>query len=1173
MSQDTESAEQVAARRRRRFRRRLGIAVFLLFAIPIALAVALPTLLSTGPGRGLVLSIADKMVAPTRVSASDLKLSWFGPTRFRNLKLIDAAGKVVVDAPTASLDRSVWQLLFSRPDYGTLTLQKPIVDIKRYEDGSIDLYDALTPILNPDPTSTEPSDPNLAFTLIAQGGTLTVNSPELAEPITAERLELTLKVPPAPDPTSWSIALSNPSKGDESLAIEGRYDHRAAEGTVADLASTISGTRWPLVLTPMEGYEGSARLDGGLSVERKMGLWSSTGDARLLDLDAAGPALADDRLRLDRLAAVWDVADEGEKWSVRKLSVDSALATLQGSGEASGRDDATARIAGRVDLAGLANRLPHAFRLREGLVLERGEATLKAELTTSETSQKLDAEAKVSELLARLDGRAVGLPEPAEVRVVAVRNESGLQVETLSARTAFLDLNGSGSLASAIQLNGTLDLGLLQQRLGQLLDFGQLVLAGRARVEASYHREDDGYTADATADVADLSIEGATAQSIQTERAKLQADARGPAALNGIPTGLATANLLIQSRELAAQLIAEPEGDAVAVRASLATNLLLADRTEQIEARASGSWPGGRRFDFEELIAGLRKIGTPADQALMAIAARGSLDLDAGTLQLAALPRTVGPTGAPAIEPLDEGLKISGLNRPGEPLSVEGRVAADLTALDRIQMAWRGGEPLGYSGVVAAGVAARREPAGPIVFGVNLASDDLTMYSVPGPGMPPTPRVLGPATLAAKGQYDPSPDALALDTLTVRSRYGTLDAAGTIAELTGRRVADLNGKLAPDWAKLDDYLAQTFEPGAMIRAQARPFRLRGALSGDSLAETLRGLDAEAGLDIEAAAAYGLKLGPAPLVFHAQKGQITIDPIDTTLNEGRVVLKPDLALGDDGSVTLSLAPGSGVAGVQINEEVSTKLLSYVAPVLHEATQVRGVMSVAFDKTEIPISGPDDRKASVDGRIAFGDVTYGPGPLMRELLSVAGVTQLPNLRLDQTIPFRVADGRVIQRGLKVDVTPQLAIEMDGDVGFDKTIALKAAVPLNAGLLGNQGIVNEVVDGMKVGVPIGGTLSHPQIDRQALAAGVRDSSRQLIRRGAATGVRELLRDLDVPGLPTAGTAATSAAGAAAGTALPAASTPAQAGSTGSRIARDALRLLLPPDGNSTGGATLPR
>ena len=1161
---DQETGPDPKVIRRRRFRRRLGIAIFLLLAIPIALTVAIPTLLSTSIGRGLVLSMADDMVTPTKVSADSLKLSWFGPTEFRDLKLIAPDGKVVVESPTASLNRSVWQLLFSRPDYGTLTLVNPVVNIERHPDGSIDLYDALMPILNPDPNSTEPSDPALAFTLVAQSGTLTLKSPELAEPITAERLELTLKVPPAPGPTTWSVALSNPSAGDESLIVEGDYDHRAEVGTVADLSAKISGNRWPLALAPIAGVEGEARYDGGLVVDRKAGAWSSQGDARLLELDAEGPALAGDRLRLDRLAAAWDISEGDGKWAVRALEVTSELLELKGSGSAADRDDANVSIAGRVDLAALANRLPHAFRLREGLILERAEATLKADLKTTEAGQSLAAEAKVSELAARLDGRPIGLPEPAEFQLKATRDAEGFHVESASARTAFLDASIVGGLATGVKLTANLDLGRFQERLGQFVDFGRLALAGRAALTASYDRDaESGYAALAEADVADLTIEGATAEPIRTDRAKINADARGPADSVGIPIGLVAANLTVRSRELAVAAAVEPADGGTTVRASLATNLLLADRSEQIEARTSGLWVD-RTFAFEELIAGLRKIGEPGERGLIAIAARGTLDLDAGTLELAELPQTLGPGRAAAIRPLEQGIKLSGLNRPGEPIAVEGRVAADLALLDRIQVAWRGGDPLGFSGIVAAGLAARREPSGPVSFAVNLASDDLTMYQATEPGAPPKPRLLGPATLSTKGSYDPTPDRLALESLAVQSRYGTLDAAGTIADLAGRRVADLNGTLAPDWAKLDEYLGDTLEPGAMIRAKARPFHLRGALSGPSLAETLRGLDAEAGIDVETASAFGLRLGPAPLVFRANQGEITIDPIRTSLNDGQVDLRPGLVLGEDGSVTLTLAPGSGIAGVSIDEEVSTKLLSYIAPVLHQATQVRGTIAAAFDRTEIPISGPEGRGAEVDGRIAFGDVTYGAGPLMAEVLTVAGVGRVPSLRLDQTIAFQVANGRVTQRGLSVEVTPQVTVEMDGAVGFDKSLALRAGVPIRSGMLGNQGMVGQVVDGMKIGVPIGGTLSDPKLDRQAVAAGVRDNAKELVRRGVATGARELLKDLDVPGLPSG----------AAPSSPPAGGVPADLGSAGSQVAREALRRLLPPARTSNGsGGVLPR
>jgi hypothetical protein len=65
--------------------------------------------------RRLAVAQANAYVAPSRVEVGAVHLSWFGTTRMSRVKLFDPKGHCVVDAPRASLDRSVWQLLFKRP--------------------------------------------------------------------------------------------------------------------------------------------------------------------------------------------------------------------------------------------------------------------------------------------------------------------------------------------------------------------------------------------------------------------------------------------------------------------------------------------------------------------------------------------------------------------------------------------------------------------------------------------------------------------------------------------------------------------------------------------------------------------------------------------------------------------------------------------------------------------------------------------------------------------------------------------------------------------------------------------------------------------------------------------------------------------------------------------------
>jgi translocation and assembly module TamB len=132
------------------------------------------------------------------------------------------------------------------------------------------------------------------------------------------------------------------------------------------------------------------------------------------------------------------------------------------------------------------------------------------------------------------------------------------------------------------------------------------------------------------------------------------------------------------------------------------------------------------------------------------------------------------------------------------------------------------------------------------------------------------------------------------------------------------------------------------------------------------------------------------------------------------------------------------------------------------------------------------------------------------MVQQVLGVMGEKNAPELRLNQTVPFWVSHGRVGQKGLAVVVSPKVQVDFDGSVGFDGALALRAGVPLNAAMLGNNQLVNEIVDGTRVGLPIGGTLSRPVLDRRALEVALREAGRTMVKRGVQAEAGQMIRRL---------------------------------------------------------------
>jgi hypothetical protein len=88
----------------------------------------------------------------------------------------------------------------------------------------------------------------------------------------------------------------------------------------------------------------------------------------------------------------------------------------------------------------------------------------------------------------------------------------------------------------------------------------------------------------------------------------------------------------------------------------------------------------------------------------------------------------------------------------------------------------------------------------------------------------------------------------------------------------------------------------------------------------------------------------------------------------------------------------------------------------------------------------------------------------------------------LRRESTVSFRMVKGRVYHQGMELEF-PDLTIRTYGSVGLvDQSLSLMAEMPVPPKWLGNNP-VGDALKNQTVQLPIGGTLSRPQLDRVAM------------------------------------------------------------------------------------------
>jgi hypothetical protein len=341
---------------------------------------------------------------------------------------------------------------------------------------------------------------------------------------------------------------------------------------------------------------------------------------------------------------------------------------------------------------------------------------------------------------------------------------------------------------------------------------------------------------------------------------------------------------------------------------------------------------------------------------------------------------------------------------------------------------------------------------------------------------------VSPVTIDVQAAYDAAADAVGLRALHVQAEPGTLQVSGRLDGLLGPLRADLRGTIDADWSELLENADGRLADETTVEIGPIAFHLDGPLAGEpTLAESL---DAEVRIPLRRAGAFGMEVGEAELVARSERGTITFDPIEASLNGGRLRFLPELVANDDWSaVTLRLAPGSSIDGAKVNDEVSRRVLAFVVPTMAEATRVNGRVSARFDRAEFPLAGPGG--TVIEGNIIFDDVTFAPGPLADELFGVIGPEAGdPVLHLAQPVLLSVHDRKVYQHGLAVPIGKVARVEMEGWVDFDKNLELDVSVPLAPGarMREERPVLAIIASGVRPVIPIRGTLDDAHVDTEA-------------------------------------------------------------------------------------------
>ncbi len=1066
----------------------------------LALLLALPWIIEVPAMQRLLASLASRVVAPGAVRFGHLSVFWNRPTEIDGLVLRDAQGDDIVASPQAHFSWSLRQILLSRPASATLTLDQAAVDIERSANGKVDLLETLKPILK--------DEPDLTLLVRVVGVNLRFRNEGLDQPFLADKADIELDINAYPQPIAWRMKLERAGQNAEpgSVQIQGSMSReKETDGLPEDLELAIKGNHWPWAYTSA-GIKARGAFSGTIDARHRSGKLVLGGDAQVLGLHTTGSALSGDELHLDTITAVWRAGRQAGIWTAERLDVTAPVGTIKASGSFPPAHDRGAHLEGNLDLAALARQIPRTMRLRDDLRLEKGSVELRADVSgdAGKAGQTILATARLSDLTARHGAQSLSLRDPATFTARLHRQTDSLSLEELDVQTPFLTATGRGDLDRGINVSATIDLGAASQRLHDWVDLGRIELAGQGKITAKYQRIATRFEIGANAELKGLSASGLPAvETLHRDKVVATLAVKGGAAPSGLPTSLHDLSLTGQSdlEELTLSARRDQPSGVVAIDSRAQTQLVAGGKQQKAEAAVQAHW-GDKEVTLEQIVVSLAPIVGPGGQFLPGEPARwsgkGRYDIAQDELTITADSGPAGARAAPlALTPTL--VRVGGL-KAREAAWLDVNLTGDVPAMGSLA----GLDQPRLAGLLS-GLLQGRQNAEGWEFAAGVQVRDLAQLSKDGTRT----ELAKNAAASVRGTVARKLERLDFSELAVVTPYGQIEGAGPVTDLAGTPRFDLRGTLSPDWKALSELLARKVEPNASITGSPRAWRIAGTLPKSGNQHLLAGMNGELGVNLEQVDVFGMRLGRTAAVVRVQDGKTLIDPIDSTLNAGRLHLEPTVMTDKQGHTWLHLGTSSGLFDAVVNDEVSHRVLMFVAPVLDQATRVRGRVSLALNEAFLPIGAGPEAQAKIDGDVLFDSVEFMPGPLAEQILGVFRQEQRPLLVLRDPVSVRIVGRKIYQEGLIIPLANVAAIGIEGWVDFDQNLNLVASfamVPPRR----NIPFLSDILENAQLQLPITGTFQKPRIDGDAIKDRFKDLGVNMLDSVIGAGVNGLGRIL---------------------------------------------------------------
>lgn len=1135
-------------RRRENRGRRKRTMLAIIASMMVMLVLALPSLLTYSP---LVHSLLDSFAEPYgwKIKVEKVYIGWISPLRLKGIDAIGPSGETLVVADGLDAPITVLDLLRGKTDWGTITVDGPRMESKIYNGGSR-LEDDLQPFFD-----APGDDSSFTATIKLRDAVAKLTHEESGRAWRVDQLQVTTSMDRSlvkviadgvvtdPDAISGAFSTEISLPDDPSLMEAKNYTAFDAsvrsEGLPLSIIS-LAAVRFPETSNSLpEAWSGNAT--GKLSVQMlPAGELFVTVDP----LDLRNLIIRDDAINGEKFWKVGHVLAhgsaklEGESLTFEQFKMGSEAGEVSMHGVV----DIAAMNSGQylnamlgdftadIDLALLTTAAPGLIPLRGDVAIQSGRisAEVRGEYGADEafrTSLKLNSQP----ITAVIAGGQTVILEPVTADIVLKPSRNWVSAEKLLVKSSFGDATASGDLRGG-QASFNLDFERLAGTLRSLLDLPPTSLGGIARGNLQWSVINDQiWKLEGNAVTKDLVVSLPGMQPIRRPAMNIAVDGEG----------IWSDGQLIRLQQANVQL-SEPRQRWTA---SLLETVDRPSAESMFPVRLQGN---GDLQTLNMLTGGLLPANIQyldgsieADVICSISASRGILSKADVALDNFSIVVDDQMYRQNAIKAHFEGTYLWPENAlRAKSLSVSGNAASFIAqgdigpGLAKVELAYRADldllnkamimpqpapptEGVAVTGALEGTMEIAGIEAEKLVVSLTAVATNLMVMLPADQGAPQVlwqePELNAKANLVWAGQEN----LIVVQQLTGSADWLKTDLKGNVRFTNTGHEATLEGPAEFDVATVSDRLTTLLgEPIRLVGKHQTPLRI--AFSKDG--ETNERVDVVGSIGWTSAQVSGVTAGAAEVPLRITENTIFVEPSSIPIQQGLVHLGGQVHYQAQ-PLWFEQQPGMFAEGIKLTPDMCRSWLKYMLPISADTADVNG--SFSLELAECKVIPSDPVQSRVVGTLNVEGASVGPGPLTRNLMATIdqleaasrGIQgQLPTantsgkqwIQLDpQAVDFSLIGGQVTHQRLQMRIDKARLVS-SGSVFLDGRLNLRLQLPLDSNWLGSdlQGLA-----GRQIVLPVGGTLSRPAVDNQAVVGAMTQVGAQAIQSNAENFLQKQL------------------------------------------------------------------